>query len=386
MIRDMAKRNSMYFRGNVSRKTCLGYGCAYHVREPWNRRGLLGPLPGAMLIFALMWLGPAVAHCETPAVENSTILDREAYKNTVSYEEWFQRAFSQKPRNPIEPPVDLQKARSYFSPALYKSLDGADDVTVTRITYASDGLRIKGFLVAPKRQGHPLPVVVWCRGGIAEFGMITTGDLAIMANWARRGYIVMASQYRGSTGSEGHDEEGGADVHDVLALIHIARQMPEVDADNMFLYGYSRGGMMAYQVLGSDAPIRAAVINSGVADFGDLSKRPDAKEFEALVSAAIPNFSEEKARGFYSRSAVQWPEKIHASVLILHCTGDWRVRPAQALHMALALQAANRPYDLIMLAGGVHVYLNGDQKALDTTILNFLDAHLASGKMGAQRP
>jgi dipeptidyl aminopeptidase/acylaminoacyl peptidase len=125
-------------------------------------------------------------------------------------------------------------------------------VAVTRIVYSSDGLRIRGFIVAPKRRNHPLPVVIWCRGGIAEFGMVTTGDLAIMSNWARRRYLILASQYRGSTGSEGHDEEGGADIRDVMALIKIAQRMPEADATNIFLYGYSRGGMMAYEILATE--------------------------------------------------------------------------------------------------------------------------------------
>jgi dipeptidyl aminopeptidase/acylaminoacyl peptidase len=331
----------------------------------------------AGVALALILAGCGAVRGESLPAENGTVLSREAYKNTLSYEDWFQRAFSPGSRSPIDPPIDLAKARAYYSPSLYRSLDGAGDVTVTRIVYASDGLRIKGFLVAPKHRDRPLPVVVWCRGGIADFGMVTTGDLAIMSNWARRGYLVLASQYRGSTGSEGHDEEGGADVHDVQALIQMARRMPEADAGNIFLYGYSRGGLMAYEILATDAPVRGAVINSGVSDFSDLSNRPDAKEFDVLMRGAVPNYDAEKAAGFYSRSAVRWPEKIHAPLLIVHCTGDWRVRPSQALHMALALQEAKRPNDLIMISGGVHVYLDGNQKALDSTILDYFGAHLA---------
>jgi dipeptidyl aminopeptidase/acylaminoacyl peptidase len=329
----------------------------------------------AGIILAFIFAESSAAH-DGLSVENATVISREMYKNTLSYDQWFKRAFGSESRNPSDPPVDQMKTRAYYSPILYESLNGAADVTVTRIVYASDGLRIKGFVVAPKHQDHPLPVVVWCRGGVADFGMVTTGDLAIMSNWARRGFIILASQYRGSTGSEGHDEEGGADVHDVLALVEIAQRMPEADAGNIFLYGYSRGAIMVYETLETDAPIRGAVINSGVSDFRDLSNRPDAKEFEDLMRAAIPNYNSEKAGGFYSRSAVRWPEKIHAPVLILHGTGDWRVRPAQALHMALALQEANRPYDLIMISGGAHVYLDGNQKALDDTILGYIDAHL----------
>jgi len=281
------------------------------------------------------------------------LLERSPYKTSLSYAEWFVRASDDRFRDPHDPPSDVSTLATYYSSKDYDALNGQKDVTVERWVYLSDGLRIRTVAVWPKIHSRPLPIVVWCRGGLASDGMIRLGDVMIMANWARHGYFVVASQYRGSDGSEGHDEDGGADVHDVSSLLAITRSLPEVDSNNAFLYGVSRGGMMVYETLAAGAQVRAAVVNSGVSDLAfSGTPRPDAAEMEALTRAAIPNYDREKATGFLSRSAVHWPEKINAPILILHGTADWRVDPLQALRMAEALQTAGRSYDLVMMNGG----------------------------------
>jgi hypothetical protein len=37
--------------------------------------------------------------------------------------------------------------------------------------------------------------------------------------------VVVASQYRGNGGGEGHEEFGGAEVHDILNLIPLAKSL-----------------------------------------------------------------------------------------------------------------------------------------------------------------
>lgn len=44
----------------------------------------------------------------------------------------------------------------------------------------------------------------------------------------------------------GRDEFGGSDVGDVLKLLDISLKLPGLDADNIFMRGTSRGGMMNY--------------------------------------------------------------------------------------------------------------------------------------------
>ena len=60
-------------------------------------------------------------------------------------------------------------------------------VDMREITYLSDGLRVKGFVVAPKKAGR-YPVLIWNRGGCRESVGVSTPYsvarwLSPFANW-----------------------------------------------------------------------------------------------------------------------------------------------------------------------------------------------------------
>jgi hypothetical protein len=57
--------------------------------------------------------------------------------------------------------------------------------------------------------------------------------------------------------------------------------------------------MEVYEAIAAGADVRAAVVNSGISDLATVNdRRPDRKEMEALLAAAIPNFAEERSKGF----------------------------------------------------------------------------------------
>ena len=309
------------------------------------------------------------------ALANGMILEQQPLHLTATYEEWISRAYDPARADPLDPKPEMDRIRRYYTAARYLALNGDGDVRVDRIVYASDGLRIRGVRLEPKHTVAKLPVIVWCHGGVGESSRIYTDELIRMSVWAREGFIVLASQYRGNAGSEGKDEQGGADVHDVNALAATAARLPEADTRNLFLYGESRGGMMVYQSLRAGFAARAAVVNSGVSDAGGYKDRPDAKEMEDLARESIPNFEREKQAGFESRSAVRWASELHTPLLLLHGTADWRVSPMQSLAMAEALQKSKRPYSLHLFEGGSHVVLSGEIEGLDKEILDFFRHH-----------
>ena len=129
-----------------------------------------------------------------------------------------------------------------------------DKVDVRSITYLSDGLKVKGYLAAPK-EGTKLPCVIYNRGGNRSFGALNDEEavrlLGRIASW---GYVVAASEYRGNQGGEGREEFGGADVDDVLNLIPLLESTPQADASRIGMYGWSRGGMMTYEALTRHRP------------------------------------------------------------------------------------------------------------------------------------
>jgi len=237
---------------------------------------------------------------------------------------------------------------------------GADAAFVAeRVVYESEGLRIVGFLAYPKGSAEAaarLPCVLWNRGGNREFGAITPvsflGRAQRVTAW---GYVLFASNYRGSPGSEGQDEFGGSDVDDVHNAIRVFDNLAFADRDRIGMWGHSRGGMMTYIALTKTDRIRAAVIGAGSADLERwISLRP---EMDTEVAAQIvPNWKTERAQAIAARSAVRFVDRLPANVpiLLVHGTADWRVDPRDSMDMARALFAIRKPVSLLLIEGADH--------------------------------
>ena len=251
-------------------------------------------------------------------------------------------------------------------------------VVLERIVYASDGLEVEGYLARPAGEiPEPLPGIIWNRGGNRDFGGLNpTRAALLLGRLAQRGYVVVASNYRGNgehgrrlyppertcprgeaIGGKGREEFGGAELRDVLALVPLLEALPEADATRLGIYGWSRGGMMTYLALRESDRFKAAVVGGGVSDLG-LAGEARPKMIEHVFSELIPGWQdpEQRARAIEARSAARWADELPATtpLLLLHGTADWRVSPQQALAMASALLAARRPFRLVMLEGGDH--------------------------------
>ena len=229
-----------------------------------------------------------------------------------------------------------------------------------RVVYESDGLRIVGFLAHPKAApdgAARLPCVLWNRGGNREFGANTPENFQSRAkritDW---GYVLFASNYRGSPGSEGKDEFDGHDVDDVTNAIRIFDQLAFADRDRIGMWGHSRGGMMTYLALTKTDRIRAAVIGAGSADLERwISLRP---EMETEVAAqTIPDWTTERAQAIAARSAVRFVDRLprNVPILLVHGTADWRVDPRDSMDMAQSLFATRRPFRLLLIEGADHL-------------------------------
>jgi predicted peptidase len=169
-------------------------------------------------------------------------------------------------------PDSVLEQTNRINPAYKEALEKTD---VQEITYLSDGLRVKGYLITPKKSG-PYPCVIYNRGGNRDYSAITlSNQVPILARIASWGYVVVASQYRGNGGSEGQEDFGGKDVNDVLNLIPLLASHEKADTSRIGMYGWSRGGMMTYLALTKTDKIKGAII--GAAPVGlvrDLERRP----------------------------------------------------------------------------------------------------------------
>ncbi|HEV7509410.1 MAG TPA: prolyl oligopeptidase family serine peptidase [Thermoanaerobaculia bacterium] len=223
-----------------------------------------------------------------------------------------------------------------------------------RITYLSDGVRVTGYLWKPKdTAGKKLPLIVFNRGGNREFGRLSPWEEEGFYSYVSNGFVVIGTQYRGVDGGEGREEFGGAEIHDVLNLIPLAKSLGYVDMDNVFILGVSRGGMETYLALKNGIPVRAAAVVSGEADLTASTK--DRPEMMGVYRELIPGYAQHGPELLRERSVVAWPEKIKVPLLILHGTADWRTDPKDhALPLDAKLKALGKPHELVLYPQDSH--------------------------------
>ncbi len=204
-----------------------------------------------------------------------------------------------------------------------------DGVSVEDITYLSDDLRIKGYLLQPQEDGlYPAIIYNAGDGGPSPVEMMP---------YAIEGYVVVSSWLRGHGGSEGQDEYGGADLNDVLNLIAPVRGLPNADANRLAMVGVSRGGMMTYLALTRTDEIRVAAVRGARSN---LMCGLDGLEQE------LGGNMQEVPQVYFTRSAVNFAHLINAPVLIQHGDQDEDVHVVHAYLMADALEYYGQPHKL----------------------------------------
>ena len=252
------------------------------------------------------------------------------------------------------------------------NLEGVDTY---KINYKSEGLNIEGFIARPiqYKSSTKLPVIIYCRGGNQSFGMIGDPQLKLINQLASKGYVVLASQLRGNLVSEGIDEFGGKDVNDILKLIDIAKELDFVDAKNIHILGYSRGGMNTYQLSKLTDDINSVAVVGAPTNLFEVAKfRPRLykKVFEPLVGDSI-KFKDE----YKKRSSLYWFNKINEPLLILHGTDDVAVAVEEPQKLIDSLTASNKEdFKYKIFEGGNHGLSNFKQQR-DSLIINWFKTH-----------
>lgn len=292
---------------------------------------------------------------------------------------------------PTKPYAQLDSFTQWYYPKpLYEEALTQKDFICFRFSYPSDGLTIKGYLYEPVETNKKLPVIIYNRGGSATFGGLDTLITVELLQWAKAGYIVIASNLRGSEkGKEHLDEFGGADVNDIFNLFPVIESLPNADVNNIFMIGLSRGGMMSYIALKQGLPVRAAVVIAGPTDLAsDTLRRPEFVNGGAWwpgYKKVWKSYSTQYSEHYRKRSAVYWADSIHVPVMIMHSRKDQKVLVREAIKMDSALTAHNKPHELVIYENDGHS-LPMNRADRNARIHNFFKEHYFVPKETRDRP
>jgi uncharacterized protein len=254
-------------------------------------------------------------------------------------------------------------------------------------SYLSDGLKINGLLTVPRgaRPSTGWPVIIFNHGYIPPAQYRTTERyIAYVDAFARNGYIVFKSDYRGHGSSQGQPSSayGTPDYTvDVLNALASIKQYPGVDPDRIGMWGHSMGGHITLRALVISHDIKAAVIWAGVvAPYSDLlnwhpppadSSPPSLNRSWRQAFVAQYGTPAQDPTFWNSISPNAYLSDVTAPVQLHHGTGDQEVPLSFSQDLAQQLQSLRKSAEIYTYAGDNHNISNSFTLAMQRSIAFF---------------
>lgn len=220
-------------------------------------------------------------------------------------------------------------------------------ILLREITYWSEGIRVKGMLASPIKEGQ-YEGMLYLRGGIQGVGMVRP---ARIAEFAAQGFVVFAPYYRGNRGGEGRDEFGGIDRFDAVHAVDVLKQF---STSRIHVFAFSRGGIMALWTAILRHDITSVVTWGGVSDMTlTYEERVDMRRMLKRVIGGSPTKLPE---AYNARTPLLHVANIHCPVLIIHGEKDDNVPITHAKRLEAVLEASNKYFETWYKAQYTHYF------------------------------
>jgi dipeptidyl aminopeptidase/acylaminoacyl peptidase len=270
-------------------------------------------------------------------------------------------------------------------------ITGPPDVNPRNPTAPGAGNPIKfftySFVPRDRKPGEKLPLIVLPHGGVhGDFS--SPYHTHIVRELIQQGYVVVAPDYRGSTGY-GREfyrliDYGGREVEDVRAAKEWAlASFDFVDPGRVGLVGWSHGGLIVlmesfahprdYACVFAGVPVSDLVMRMGYHDKDYLDEYSADYHIGKTVRQDIAEYKR--------RSPVWNVDKLAVPLLIHTSTNDEDVNVIEVEHLIQALKAANKTFEYKVFdnAPGGHSFDRMDMpsaRAARAEIWAFLARHL----------
>jgi dipeptidyl aminopeptidase/acylaminoacyl peptidase len=207
------------------------------------------------------------------------------------------------------------------------------------------------YTFVPRKLGaKKAPLLVLPHGGVhADF---TTYHTHIIRELMDQGYVVIAPEYRGSTGyGKGYEEAidyGGLEVDDCVAARDWAvSEMPNVDGGHVAMIGWSHGGLIALLAV-YDHPEKFQACYAGV-PVSDLVMRmgylTDDYRDEFAAKYHLGKTANDSVEEYRKRSPAWNAAKLKTPLLVHTTTNDRDVNSIEVEELIAQLKAANKQFE-----------------------------------------
>ena len=217
---------------------------------------------------------------------------------------------------------------------------------------------------------HSAPGIIYIHGGgqgqyaVPAWQGYSGAGTTYAANLmlAQMGYVVLIVDYRGSW-NYGRDYEtasyldvGGGDLRDVVEATRWLGKQPQVDPNNIGLWGRSYGGFMTTLCMVKEPDLYAAGVNLvGVFNWVDyyhyLSDRAPGTWSRSRFE--LPG---EHSDLYRQRNPLEYIDNLQAPYLALYGDDDANVPIDHCRQMVRALTDANKDFDLVIYPDEPHIF------------------------------
>ena len=218
---------------------------------------------------------------------------------------------------------------------------------------APDGLRLEGFLHAPRwaRPSDRLPAIVFCHTYCP--GQNYNEWNAFFSYLVESGYVLLRLDHRGSTGygrafaESARLEHGGKVPEDIAAGARFLQGRANVDPQRIGVMGYSFGGSLVT----FGVALYPDLFKAGVSSFGTVDRRGQRRASWAYY---LGGYEEEHPERYVQASPITYVARIKAPLLLLGGDEDTIVDTTQTYRYVEALRREGKYFELFMYPGEQH--------------------------------
>jgi dipeptidyl-peptidase-4 len=252
-----------------------------------------------------------------------------------------------------------------------------------------DGARLNAWRILPPSfdSTRRYPVLMYVYGGPGS-QTVTDDYGGVRYLWhqmlAQKGYVVVSVDNRG-TGARGsafrhvvYRDLGANESRDQIDAARWLAHRSWVDSTRIGIWGWSYGGYMSSLTAFRGGSIfRSAISVAPVTSW---------RLYDDIYTERYMRTPSENPEGYRVSAPQAHVQGLTASFLVVHGTGDDNVHPQNTIQLIDRLEAAGKPFEMMLYPGRTHSISGGNTQAhLYATMTEFLDRTLGTAALGARR-